>query len=74
MVGLVATLDADKITVPVWFWLGIGAATLAALSVLGGAALAVILRNVSREITELLELEPLALARPARTRRPVVRV
>jgi hypothetical protein len=74
MVGLVAALDADKITVPVWFWLGIGAATLAALSVLGGAALAVILRNVSREITELLELEPLALARPARTRPPVVRV
>jgi hypothetical protein len=74
MVGLVAALDADKITVPVWFWLGIGAATLAALSVLGGAALAVILRNVSREITELLELEPLALARPARTRAPVVRV
>jgi hypothetical protein len=74
-VGLAAAGNADKITMPVWFWLGIGAATVVALAVLGSAALAVVLRNVSREVTELLELEPLALARPTRTRvRPVVRV
>jgi hypothetical protein len=60
---------------PVWFWLGIGAATVVALAVVGSAALALILRNISREVTELLELEPLALSRPTGTRvRPVVRV
>ena len=59
---------------PVWFWLGIGAATVAALAVFGSAALIVILRNVGRELTELLELEPEAVARPTRTRvRPAVR-
>jgi len=59
---------------PVWFWLGIGAATVVALSVLASAIVAVLLRRISREVTELLELEPLAIARPARTRAPVVRV
>jgi hypothetical protein len=60
---------------PVWFWLSIGAATVVALVVVGSAALALILRNISREVTELLELEPLAFARPTRTKvRPVVRV
>jgi hypothetical protein len=67
-------VNADKITVPVWFWLGIGAATVVALTVMGGAALAVVLRNIGREVTELLDLEPLAIARPTRTRvRPPVR-
>jgi hypothetical protein len=51
---------------PVWFWLGIGAATVVALAVLSSAALVAILRNVGREVTELLELEP--VARPVRTR------
>jgi hypothetical protein len=53
---------------PVWFWLEIGAATVVALTVLGSAALVVILRNVGRELSELLELEPVAVARPIRTR------
>ena len=53
---------------PMWFWLGIGGAALFALSVLAGVVLAVILRGISREITELLELEPLVLAPPARTK------
>jgi HAMP domain-containing protein len=52
----------------VWFWLEIGAATVVALTVVGGAALVVILRNVGRELSELLELEPVAMARPIRTR------
>jgi hypothetical protein len=59
---------------PVWFWLGIGATTVVALAVFGSAALIAILRNVGRELTELLELEPEAVARPTRTRvRPAVR-
>jgi hypothetical protein len=67
-------VNADKITMPVWFWLGIGAATVVALAVFGSAALIAILRNVGRELTELLELEPEAVARPTRTRvRPAVR-
>jgi UPF0716 family protein affecting phage T7 exclusion len=67
-------VNADKITTPVWFWLGIGAATLVALVILGSAALIAILRNVGRELTELLELEPEAVARPTQTRvRPAVR-
>ena len=62
------------ITMPVWFWLGIGAATVVALAMLGRAALAVILRNVGRELTELLELEPEVIARSTRTTvRPAVR-
>jgi hypothetical protein len=74
MVGLVAAVNADKITMPVWFWLGIGAATVVALAMFGSAALIAILRNVGRELTELLELEPKAVARPTRTRvRPAVR-
>lgn len=56
---------------PVWFWLGIGAATMVAL-VVGTAALVAILRSVGRELTELLELEPLTLARPARTKVPPI--
>ena len=73
-VGLVAAGNADKITMPVWFWLGIGAATVVALGVLSSAVVIAILRNVGRELTELLELEPEAVARPTRTRvRPVVR-
>jgi hypothetical protein len=67
-------VNADKITMPVWFWLGIGAATVVALAVLSSAALIAILKNVGRELTELLELEPEAVARPTRTRvRPAVR-
>jgi hypothetical protein len=74
VVGLGAAVNADKIVVSVWFWLGIGAATVVALAVLGSAALAVILRNVGRELTELLELEPEVVARQTRTRvRPAVR-
>ena len=73
-VGLVLAVDADKITMPVWFWLGIGAATVVALAMLGSAALIAILRNVGRELTELLELEPEAIARPTRMRtQPPVR-
>ena len=52
----------------VWFWLGIGAATTVALAVLSSAALLAILRNVGREVTELLELAPEAVARPTTTR------
>jgi hypothetical protein len=59
---------------PVWFWLAIGAATVVAVSLLASAVFAAILRSMSREVTELLELEPLAIARAARTRAPVVRV
>jgi UPF0716 family protein affecting phage T7 exclusion len=74
MVGLAAAANADKITMPVWFWLGIGAAAVVALAVLSSAALIAILKNVGRELTELLELEPEAVARPTRTRvRPAVR-
>jgi hypothetical protein len=53
---------------PVWFWLGIGAATVVALAVFGSAALIAILRNVGRELTELLELEPEAIAAPKSAR------
>jgi hypothetical protein len=67
-VGLAVAVNADKITVPVWFWLGIGVTTVVALAVLGSAALVVILRNVGRELTELLELEPEAVAAPKSTR------
>lgn len=74
-VRLVAAGNADNINMPVWFWLGIGAATIVALSVLAGAGLALTLRSISREVSELLELEPLTLARPTRTSvPPVVRV
>ena len=67
-------MNADKITMPVWFWLGIGSATVFALAMLSSAALVVILRSVGRELTELLELEPQPVARPTRTRvRPAVR-
>ena len=59
---------------PVWFWLGIAAATVVALAVFGSAALIATLRNIGREVTELLELEPEAVARAAQTRmRPAVR-
>ena len=58
---------------PVWFWIGGGAATLFAL--VGTAALVAILRGVGRELTELLEHEPLTLGRPAAAKvRPPVRV
>ena len=58
---------------PVWFWLA-SVATLVALVVVT-AALIAILRGVGRELAELLEHEPLTLARPARTKaRPGVRV
>jgi hypothetical protein len=73
-VGLGAAVNADKIVVPVWFWLGIGAATVVALAMLSSAALVAIFGNVGRELTELLELEPEAVVRPTRTRvRPAVR-
>jgi hypothetical protein len=59
---------------PMWFWLVIGGAALFALSVLAGVLLAAILEGVSREMTELLELEPRALAPPARTKARLVKV
>jgi hypothetical protein len=57
-----------------WFWLEIGAAIVVALSVLAGVVLAAILGGVSREIAELLELEPLVPTPPARTKPRLVKV
>jgi hypothetical protein len=49
-------------------WIAIGAATMLAVSVLVGLAVAAILGRISGEISELLEVEPWTVAPPARAK------
>jgi hypothetical protein len=64
-----AAARADRVgIVPVVTWIAIGAATMLALSVLVGLAVAAILGRISREISELHEMEPWAVAPPTRAK------
>jgi ABC-type enterochelin transport system permease subunit len=59
--------DADRVgSMALWAWIVMGSATLLALSLLVGLALAAILGTISSEVSELLELEPWRTAPPTR--------
>ena len=64
-----STADADKVAiVPLVTWIAIGAATMVALSILVGLAVAAVLGRISGEISELLEVEPWTVAPPTRAK------
>jgi hypothetical protein len=43
---------------PMWAWIVIGAGAVLGLSVLVGLAVGTVLGSISREVSELLEIEP----------------
>ena len=58
---------------PVWAWTLMGASTLLALSALVGLAAGAILGNISREVSELLEMEARSSAPPRREKTAAAR-
>jgi hypothetical protein len=65
---------ADKVgRMPVWTWIVIGATTVLVLSIVAGLAVSAILGSISRDLTELIEIDLYASAALKRVKTPTAR-